>query len=156
MRQEAKRQALFFPPSPPPSSLCYTHHSTKQRMRRTIRMESYANEMPTFGDLTNVSVEKLEELNAVLATILALPIARDTYAQIIDGKPTRTPYSEENKSFQSGTEELSSVSGNSKPTDRAYKEYEKIRKAFEPQNLIIDLKVRISSQSAPLIRLNLE
>lgn len=105
-------------------------------------MESYANEMPTFGDLTNVSVEKLEDLNTVLATILALPIARDTYAQIIDGKPTRTPYSEDNKASQSGTGNIRSVSGKSKPTDWALQEYEKIRKAFAPQNLPIDLKVR--------------
>ena len=108
-------------------------------------MESYANEMPNFGDLTNVSVEKLEELNAVLATILALPVARDTYAQIIDGKPTRTPYSEDNKASQSGTGNIRSVSGRSKPTDRALQEYEKIRKAFAPQNLLVDLKVRDSS-----------
>ena len=93
-------------------------------------MESYVNNMPTFGDLTNVSVEKLQELNAVLAKILALPIARDTYAQIIDGKPTCTPYSDRNKASQS------------QPTDQAVQEYEKIRKAFAPENLRIDLEVR--------------
>ena len=93
-------------------------------------MESYVNNMPTFGDLTNVSVEKLQELSAVLAKILALPIARDTYAQIIDGKPTRIPHSDQDKASQS------------QPTDQAVQEYEKIRKAFAPENLLIDLKVR--------------
>lgn len=43
-------------------------------------MGSDAMEIPTFGDLINLSVEKLEELGTVLASILALPIARDTFA----------------------------------------------------------------------------
>ncbi len=97
--------------------------------------------MPTFGDLTNLSVEKLQELSTVLTTVLALPVARDAYAQIIDGKPTRTPYSEVNLR-QSKTGKINSISGNSKPTDQAFQEYEKIRKAFTPQDLLIDLKVR--------------
>ncbi|CAF9929375.1 MAG: hypothetical protein ALECFALPRED_004305 [Alectoria fallacina] len=101
-------------------------------------MESYVNNMPTFGDLTNVSVEKLQELSAVLAKILALPIARDTYAQIIDGKPTRIPHSDQDKASQS------------QPTDQAVQEYEKIRKAFAPENLLIDLKLAQDYQNAPL------
>ena len=105
-------------------------------------MESYINTMPTFGDLSNVSVEKLQELNSVLAKILALPIAQDTYAQIIDGKPTRTPYSDQNKASQSRSGKINSISGTSKPSDQAIQEYEKIRKAFAPENLFIDLKVR--------------
>ena len=104
-------------------------------------METHANTMPTFGDLTNLSAEKLQELNTVLASILALPLARDTYAQIIDGKPIRTPYSEENKISQSGSGKSNSISGNSKPTDRAIQEYEKISKAFTSENLLIDLNV---------------
>ena len=103
-------------------------------------MESSNNKMPTFGDLTNLSVEKLEELNTVLTTILALPVARDAYAQIIDGKPTRTPYSEVNLR-QSKTGKINSISGHSKPPDQAFEEYEKIRKAFTSQDLLIDLKV---------------
>ncbi len=101
--------------------------------------------MPTFGDLTNVSVEKLQELNTVLARILALPLARDTYAQIIDGKPTRNLYPENpegSKTSQSGSGKGSSADGNSEPTDRPMEEYEKIRKAFTPANLLIDLNVR--------------
>ena len=105
-------------------------------------MESYVNTMPTFGDLTNVSVEKLQELNAVLAKILALPIARDTYAQIIDGKPTCTPYSDKDKASQP------------QPTEQAMQEYEKIRKAFAPENLLIDLKVRDPSILVHLKRPN--
>lgn len=110
--------------------------------------------MPAFGDLTNVSVEKLQELNTLLAKILALPVARNTYAQIIDGNPTKMPYSEGNKISQSGTGETNSVSGNSEPTDRALQEYEKIRKAFVPENLLIDLKVRVSSLIVLLSRPN--
>lgn len=93
-------------------------------------MASYVDNMPTFGDLTNVSNEKLQELHAVLAKILALPIARDTYAQVIDGKSKCTPYSDTNEASQS------------EPTSQAMQKYEKIRKAFVPENLVIDLKVR--------------
>ena len=46
--------------------------------------------MPSFGDLTNIDPEKLQDLETVLTTILALPIARDTLAQVIEGRPTRT------------------------------------------------------------------
>ena len=104
-------------------------------------MESSNNKMPTFGDLTNLNVEKLQELNTVLTIILALPVARDAYAQIIDGKPTRTPYSEA-ALRQSKTGRINSISGLSKPPDQAFQMYEKVRKAFAPQDLLIDLKVR--------------
>ena len=96
-------------------------------------MESYASKGPTFGDLTNLSVEKLQELDTVLKTILALPIARDIFAQIIDGNPTHPVYP---------NERMSSVSGNSKPTDQVLREYENIRNTFASQDLLIDLRVR--------------
>ena len=96
-------------------------------------MESYASKVPTFGDLTNLSVEKLQELDDVLKTILTLPIAQEIYAQIIDGNPTHPIYP---------NERTSSVSGKSKPTNHALQEYEKIRNTFASQDLLIDLKVR--------------
>ena len=104
----------------------------KRYSDRIIKTESYASKGPTFGDLTNLSVEKLQELDTVLKTILALPIAQDIYAQIIDGNPTHPVYP---------NERINSVSGNSKPTDQALREYEKIMKTFTAQNLPIDLKV---------------
>ena len=104
--------------------------------------------MSGFGDLTNVTVEKLQELETVLQAILALPIAKDTYAQIIDGMPTRTPYSDEyRRDREAGSTLYSTIieSDNTKPSDEAVQEYEKIKAAFAPQHLIIDLEVRTHS-----------
>lgn len=109
------------------------------------KIPSIPGEMPTIGDLSNLSVEKLQDLERVLKPILALPIARDTYAQIIDGTPTRTPYSDDIKANKSPLSETIIVSDNSKPSDRAMQLYEEIRTTFAPQGLKIDLKARTSS-----------
>ena len=101
--------------------------------------------MPIFGDLSNLSAEKLQELEKLLELILALPIARDTYAQIIDGTPTRTPYSDDIKARRSPLNETIIVSDNSKPTDRALQLYQEIRTTFAPQGLKVDLTARTSS-----------
>lgn len=105
------------------------------------RIESNADKMPIFGDLTNLSHEKLRELETLLNSILALPVARETYAQIIDGTPIRTPYSEDIKALRSNLRETIIVNDNSKPSDQAMQLYEEIRTKFAPQTLKIDLKV---------------
>lgn len=104
-------------------------------------MESLATQKPTFGDLSNLSVEKLQELDTILTWILALPVARNTYAQIIDGIPTRTPYSDDIKAHRSHLTETIIVSDNAKPSDKAIREYEKIRTGFALHLLRIDLAV---------------
>ena len=108
-------------------------------------MESLANQNPTFGDLSNLSIEKLQELDTILTSILALPIARNTYAQIIDGIPTRTAYSDDIKAHRSHLNETIIVGDNAKPSDRAIREYEKIRTGFTLHVLRIDLMVCILS-----------
>ena len=109
-------------------------------------MEPTTDDNASFGDLTNLSAEKLQELDTVLTSILASPTARNTYAQIIDGAPIRTPLSDKIadrvKSSQSSYWKRTIVSGRAKPSDNAMQEYEKIRTAFAPQNLRIDLNVR--------------
>ncbi|CAF9935560.1 MAG: hypothetical protein ALECFALPRED_006476 [Alectoria fallacina] len=111
-------------------------------------------EMPGFGDLSNLSPEKLQELETVLTSILALPVARETYAQIIDGTPTRTPYSNDIKAFRSHLMETIIVSDNSKPSDRAMQQYEEIRTAFAPQGLKMELKARTPSLITHLVKPN--
>lgn len=105
-------------------------------------MTSNPDELPTFGDLTNVSAEKLQELETLLTAILASPIAKATYAQIIDGTPLRTPYSDEIKAAESGLRKTISVGDRKTPSNHALQEYEKIRTIFAPQDLKLDLKVR--------------
>ena len=106
-------------------------------------MDPKSVENPSFGDPTNLSVEKLQELETVLESILALPLAKDTYAQIIDGSPIRTPFSDDIKAHKSSLCETIIVGNRSKPSDRALQEYDAIRRGFTPQILRIDLKVRI-------------
>ena len=108
-------------------------------------MEPNLVEKPTFGDPTNLSFEKLQELERVLESILALPLARDTYAQIIDGSPIRTPFSDDIKAHKSSLRETIIVGNKIKPSDDALQEYEKIRRGFAPQILRINLKVRTPS-----------
>ena len=107
-------------------------------------MDSNTNDASRFGDLTNLSTEKLEELEAVLATLLALPVARETYAQIIDGIPIRSPYSDEIKASRS-LKKTFIVGDQIKPSDMAMEQYDRIRTAFSaPQQLRIDSKARTS------------
>ena len=148
---ERKRQASL---SPFGSALIlnmilgYTlHHiryytQKKKEKRKMGRIESDVNEGPIFGHLTNLSPEKLGDLETLLKSILALPVARETYAQIIDGTPIRTPYSEDIKALRSRLRETIIVNDNSKPSDQAMQLYEEIRTKFAPQTLKIDLKVR--------------
>ena len=98
-------------------------------------------DFPTFGHLSNLSVGKLKELNTVLTSILALPIARTTYAQIIDGIPTHTPFSIDTQGHRSQLLETILPSNKAKPSDKAIQEYEKIRTGFRLRILRLDLMV---------------
>ena len=83
-------------------------------------MESTTNKVFDSANLSLLSTEKLQELDTVLKSILALPIAQDTYAQIIYGKRT----------------------WESKPSLEAREQYEEFRKAFVTQALKLDAQVR--------------
>lgn len=102
-------------------------------------MASNSADLSGFGDLTNVSAERLQDLEILLRAILALPIAKSTYAQIIDGTPARTPFSDEYRTSVCYSTIIDS--DEAKPSDEAMQEYEKVKTTFAPQDLIIDLKV---------------
>ena len=104
-------------------------------------MDSKAHENPDFGDLSNLDVNKLQELDTVLASILALPVAQEAFSQIIAGKPTRSPFSDDIKTRSCYMHETFIDSDDAKPSDQAVREYENIRKTFAPQGLKIDLNV---------------
>ena len=105
-------------------------------------MESFIKDKASFGHLINVDPKKLRDLETILTTILALPIARDTFAQVIEGRPTRTPYSDEIKNSKDPFEKTIIIGNNVKPNHEAVQRFEEIRAAFKPQELIMDLKVR--------------
>ena len=108
-------------------------------------MESFVKNKPGFGHLTNLDPEKLQDLETVLTKILDLPIARDTFAQVIEGRPTRTPYSDEIKKSKDPFDKTIIISDNVKPSHDAVQRFEEIKAAFAPQDLIMDLKVRCLS-----------
>ena len=105
-------------------------------------MDSFFINQPSFGNLTNVDPQKLQDLETVLTAILALPIARDTFAQIIEGTPTRTPYSDEIKKSNDPYIKTIITSDKVKPSLEAVQIFEEIKAGFAPQDLIMDLKVR--------------
>ena len=105
-------------------------------------MESFVKPQSSFGDLTNVDPKKLQDLETVLTTILASPIARDTFAQIIEGRPTRTPDSDEIKKSKDPSRKTITNGNNVKPGREAVQRFDEIKAAFGPLDLIIDLQVR--------------
>ncbi|CAF9942940.1 MAG: hypothetical protein ALECFALPRED_010271 [Alectoria fallacina] len=111
-------------------------------------MESIANDMADFGKVTIIDPEKLKDLKTVLTTILALPIARDTFAQVIDGTPTRTPFSDEIKSSRFTFSKTVIVNDNMKPSHKAVQKTDEIKTAFAPQDLMTELKLAQRYQDA--------
>lgn len=102
-------------------------------------MESPVNRVSGFVDLADLSAEKLQQLETVLKSILALPIAQDTYAQIIDGNPTWQSYAEPNaKRFPL---ETTIVSDHPTPSPGAIQRYEEFRKDFTAAALKTDTQV---------------
>ena len=80
------------------------------------------------SDLIHLSAEKLQQLETVLESILALPIAQETYAQIIDGKRIRqTPL---DGSTQESSTETAIVSDRPKPSRRAIQHFKEFMKDF--------------------------
>ena len=139
-----KRQALSILAPLPASLSCFVLHTSllEEIHSPKIVMESLSKTQPSFGDLTNVDPKKLQDLETVLTTILALPIARDTFAQIIEGRPTRTPYSDEIKKFKNPFRKTIITGDSVKPSHEAVQRFDEIKAAFAPQNLMIDFQVR--------------
>lgn len=91
------------------------------------------NEAPGFSDLIHLSAEKLQQLEVVLESILALPIAQETYAQIIDGERIRQPLldsSTQGSSTEDSSAETAIVSDRPKPSSWAIQQYRKFMKDF--------------------------
>lgn len=128
-----KKTAKFFSftcPHPPPPLLLllyntrrkhHTSHITHYFTSNKSKMESNVTEVSTWPGISNLSAEKLQQLETVLTSILTMPIARNTYAQIIDGSVVRD---------------------HSKISDEAIQQYEEIRKGFTARALKIDTQVQ--------------
>lgn len=105
--------------------------------------------MSSFGHLTNLDPGKLQDLETVLTAILALPITRDTLAQVIEGRPTRTPFSDEIKNAEFKFDKTIIVGDNVKPGHQAMRQFDEFKTAFALKDLILELKVRSLSILIP-------
>ena len=93
-------------------------------------------------DLVNlacITPEKLERLEATLATILTSSVAEETYAQLIDGNPTRSSFYE---NYGGENLENTNVSDLDKPSSQAIQSFQDIRASFSPLDLSLDVNVR--------------
>ena len=82
-------------------------------------MMSNINKMSDFTQLIHLSAGKLQQLDTVLTSILLLPIAQDTFAQVIHGKTT----------WQSS------------PSEVAREQFDEFRKSFSAKVLKLDTQV---------------
>ena len=93
--------------------------------------------------LFDLSASKLELLERSLNSILQLAVAEETFAQIIDGKPTRPSY--ERNYF---TLFDPSVSERLCPTDSSVREWAQIKENLGLQSLKLDVKLVQAFQDA--------
>lgn len=88
-------------------------------------------------DLARLSPEKLQPIEDTLSAILTLSSAIDTFAQIIDGTPTRTSFY---RNYGPPGDD-STVSERLEPSDAAIQMYSNVRTAFSAQDLRMPTQV---------------
>ena len=82
-------------------------------------MESKVDKDFHLSDLSVLYPEKLQQLDNILKLILSSSVAQDTFAQIIDGRPT----------------------WQSQPSQEAREKYNAFRASFSAQDLKLDTRV---------------
>lgn len=102
-----------------------------------------AGDVIVFADFADLSTEKLEIIERTLRAILYSPVAEETFAQIVDAKPTRPSFFRNygGREFMSN----SNVSDLERPREEAIRFFHEIRANFSLLSLKIDAKVRQSS-----------
>ena len=104
-------------------------------------MESSVKEKSEFAMLVPLGAEKLQQLETVLKSILALPIAQDTYAQIIDGKSSQR--SDMESRIQSLFTETTTVS----PSGGAMQQYEEIKNVFKAWKVFVARACKVDTKA---------
>ena len=113
--------------------------SKEEDLTDSNSMDSPVDRIPTFADLANLSADKYQHLESTLSFILASPAAQDTYAQLIDGRPTWQSYVRD-----SGfPDEVTIVSDHPTPSDKAIQQYEEIRTALTLHAIKMDVNVQL-------------
>ena len=97
----------------------------------------------SLADLSDLTSSKLDLLHRSLKFILLSAIAEDTFAQIIDGQPTRPSYKGNYRSIWDPD-----VSERTCSTESSIREWTKIKEAFVPQTLKLDVHLIQAFQNA--------
>ena len=101
------------------------------------------HELDSLAGLSDLNPSKLELLDRALKSILLSAIAQDTFAQIIDGQPTRSSYKDNYRTVWEPD-----VSERTCPTEASIREWTKIKEIFVPQTLKLDVRLIQAFQNA--------
>lgn len=92
---------------------------------------------PGFANLADIEPQKLDRLGKVWAAVLALPHAVDSYAMIIDGRPTRSSFISTYGRLEYNTQVLDE----DEPSEHSRDLFNEIRAAFSVHDLRVDIQV---------------
>ena len=106
-------------------------------------LEVVAMNSDSLANLSDLALTKFELLDRTLKPILLSAIAEDTFAQIIDGQPTRPSY---RKNYRTVWDR--GVSERTRPTDSSIREWTEIKETFVPQILRLDAQLVQAFQSS--------
>ena len=98
----------------------------------------------TFVNPVDLDADKLTSLQKAVKSILALPIALYTFAEIIDGKPSSPSPMRE---LQGLVVDYSKLSDGSEPDQEAMRLFKEFRSKFDVRNVKMDIKVPIHTRS---------
>ena len=92
---------------------------------------------PPMASLASVDLERFRLINSILMTILASDVAESTFAQIIDGIPTRISF-EDNTAMRPSSFEISS---RDEPTQQSRLIFREFCNQLQPASMTVDSKV---------------
>lgn len=111
---------------------------------QTVNMDHITN----FADLTHLDNAKFQILQNTVKSILTSTIAEDSFAQIIDGQPTRLSF-EKNFNYDRPLYDAAGVSEATEPSPKSLQLFRTIRADFALQGLKINAQVCHPPTSIP-------
>lgn len=104
----------------------------------TIRDTAVAAEDMRFTDLADLSPDKLDALARAVTRILETERGEETFAQIIDGKPTRSTFLRNHFEEYMNNDNISDAM---EPTEYAKQSYKEIKESFDITVLKLEMEV---------------
>lgn len=106
--------------------------------------------LPSMTPLANIDPERFRLINSILMTILTSDVAESTFAQIIDGPPTRNSF-EHNTATRTLDFEIAS---RDEPTQQSRSIFREFRDQLQPAFITLDSKVCSSHNSSIFLMTN--